>query len=194
MEIKSWIRKAISMCLVAFIVATYSMVALANSERIVGELLISGNNVNGQSPFVKVNDETVQSGRSIFSQSTIVTPDNASAIVNLGKVGKIELAPDTTLALSFSKNGIKGDLLSGRVTVLSAADSVNITTIDGNLVELKVGESVVATGGKAQTASSGSNASLFIAVGIIAASLAAIIYSATDDNSVDGGRAISPTR
>lgn len=194
MNRKLWIRKAISICLVAFIGATYSMVALANSERVVGELLISGNNVNGQSPLVKVNGETVQSGRSIFSSSTIVTPDNASAIINIGKIGKIELAPNTTLALSFSSSGINGNLLNGRVTILSAADSVNITTIDGNLVELNVGESVAANGGKAQTASSGSNTSLFIAVGIIAASLAAIIYTATDDNSVDGGRSVSPTR
>ncbi len=194
MNSKLWIRKAISMCLVSALMATYSMTALANSERIAGELLISGNNSNGQSPFVKVNGETVQSGRSIFSSSTIVTPGNASAIINLGKIGKIELAPNTTLALSFSKNGINGDLLNGRVTILNAADSVNITIIDGNLVSLNAGESATATGGKAQTRGSGSNASLFIAVGIIAASLAAIIYSATDDNSVDGGRPISPTR
>lgn len=194
MNSKLLIRKAISMCLVAFIAATYSMAALANSERVVGELLISGNNINGQSPFVKVNGETVQSGRSIFSSSTIVTPENAGAIINLGKIGKIELAPNTTLDLSFSSSGINGNLLSGRVTVLNSAKSVNITTIDGNSVSLDAGESAAATGGKAQTANTGSSASVFIAVGIIAASLAAIVYSAVSDNSVDGGRSVSPTR
>lgn len=194
MESKLWIRKALSMCLAISIIATYSTIALANPERIAGELLISGNNIDGQSPFVKVNGETVQSGRSIFSVSTIVTPDNAGAIINLGKIGKIELAPNTTLVLSFSKNGINGDLLNGRVTVLSAADSVNITTIDGNLLNLSVGESAVATGGKAQTANSGSGFSAFAAIGIIAASLAAIVVSATTGNTVGGGTSISPTR
>lgn len=194
MDNKLWIRKALSMCLVVTIIATYSMTALANSERVAGEILISGNNINGQSPFVKVNGETVQSGRSIFSASTIVTPDNAGAIINLGKIGKIELAPNTTLALSFSQKGINGDLLNGRVTVLSAADSVNITTIDGNLVNLSVGESATATGGKAQTGGSGSNLSLLIAVGVIAASLAGVIIAATNGNTVGGGNPVSPTR
>jgi hypothetical protein len=194
MDNKLWIRKALSMCLVVAITATYSMTALANSERVAGELLIYGNNFNGQSPFVKVNGETVQSGRSIFSSSTIVTPDNASAIINLGKVGKIELAPNTTLALSFSEDGINGNLLDGRVTVLNAADSVNITTTDGNLVKLNVGESATATGGKAQTSNSGNGLSALVTAVVIAASLAGILIAATSDNSEDGQRTVSPTR
>jgi len=194
MDSKSVFRKILSMCLVIAMIGTYSMVALANPEIVVGELLISASNINGQSPLVKVNGETVQNGRSIFSQSTIVTPNDASAIINLGKIGKIELAPDTTLALSFSQNGINGDLINGRVTVLSAAKNVNIKTFDGNVVELKVGESAAAIGGKAQTTSSVNNLSLFAAIGFIAASLAAIVISATTDNSVGGGSSISPTR
>lgn len=194
MNSRLWLRKALSICLMIAVIGTYSMAALANSERVAGELLISGNNINGQSPFVKVNGETVQSGRSIFSQSTIVTPDNASAIINLGKIGKVELAPNTTLVVSFSQNGINGDLLNGRVMVLSAADSVNIITLDGKVVELNAGESATATGGKAQTSSSGNSLSLLVAIGIIAASLATIIVSTTIDNSVGGGRSISPTR
>ena len=143
---------------------------------------------------MKVNGETVQSGRSLFSSSTIATPENASAIINFGKVGKIELAPNTTLALSFDKDSINGDLLNGRVTVLSAAANVNITTTDGNLVNLGVGESVTATGGKAQTGSSGSNLSLLVTIGVIAASLAAVIISATSSNSVGGGSSVSSLR
>lgn len=193
MNSKLVFNKALSMCLMIAIIGTYSMAALANSEQIVGELLISAKNINGQSVFVKVNDEAVQSGRSIFSQSTIVTPNNASAIINFGKVGKIELAPDTTLVLSFNQNGIGGDLLTGRVSVLSAESSVNITTTDGNSVELKVGESA-AVGGKAQTTSSGNSLSYFVALGVIVASLTAVVLSATTGNSVGGGTAISPTR
>ncbi len=194
MDSKLWIRKILSMCLVVAMIATYSMVTLANSEKVVAELSISGNNINGQSPLVKVNGETVQSGRSLFSSSTVATPENASAIINFGKVGKIELAPNTTLALSFDKDSINGDLLNGRVTVLSAAANVNITTTDGNLLNLGVGESVTATGGKAQTGSSGSNLSLLVTIGVIAASLAAVVISATSSNSVGGGSSVSSPR
>jgi hypothetical protein len=103
------------MCLVVATIATYSMVTLASSERVAGELTILGKNSDSETSFVKVNGEVAQSGRSIFSSSTIVTSNDAGAIINLGKIGKIELAPDTTLALSFNEKGISGDLLSGAV-------------------------------------------------------------------------------
>ncbi|MBA4184021.1 MAG: hypothetical protein H0X49_08415, partial [Acidobacteria bacterium] len=146
MNSKVWIRKALSMCLVVATIATYSMVALAGSERVAGELSVSGKIVNGETPFVKVNGEAAQSGRSIFSSSTIATPENASATVNIGRVGKIELAPNTTLALSFDERGINGDLLAGRVTVLNSSDTVNIKMLDGTITKLNVGNSAVATG------------------------------------------------
>lgn len=143
MNSKTLIRKALSLCLIVAIYATYSMVALAGTERIAGELLISGKNSS-----VKVNGETAQSGRSIFSASTISTPENTSAIINLGKLGKLELAPNTTANISFNDKGINGDLLSGKITVLGATDAVNIKTTEGKTVKLNAGESV--TAGKQQ--------------------------------------------
>ena len=182
MNRKLWVRKALSMCLAIFVTTTYSMVALAGSGRIAGEIIISGND-GGQTSLVKVNDEAVQSGRSIFSSSTIVTPDNASATINLGKIGKIELAPNTTLALSFSENGITGDLLNGRVTVLNAAQSVNITTIDGNVTKLNPGESASTTSGKAQTNNNtGGSTGLLLGI-VLAGAIVAIIVAATTDNN-----------
>lgn len=182
MNSKLWIRKALSMCLTVVITVTYSMVALAGSERVAGEIMISGN-INEQSPLVKVDGEAIQSGRSIFSSSTIVTPDNASAIINLGKIGKIELAPNTTLALSFSENGINGDLLNGRVTVLNAAQSVNITTIDGNVVKLNSGESASATSGKAQTTNKVSGKTGWLLGLVLGGAIVAIIVAARTNNN-----------
>lgn len=182
MNSKLWIRKALSMCLTVVITVTYSMVALAGSERVAGEIMISGN-INGQSPLVKVDGEAIQSGRSIFSSSTIVTPDNANAIINLGKIGKIELAPNTTLALSFSENGINGDLLNGRVTVLNAAQSVNITTIDGNVVKLNPGESASATSGKAQTTTKVSGKTGWLLGLVLGGAIVAIIVAARTNNN-----------
>jgi len=198
MNSKLWIRKALSMCLMVAMIATYSMTTLANSERVAGELSVSGKNVNGETPFVKVNGEAAQSGRSIFSSSTIATPDNANAIINLGKIGKIELAPNTTLALSFNEKGISGDLLAGQVTILNAADSVFIKTLNGT-VKLNAGDSAAATTGRAQddTDSKGGGAFLVWAL-ILGGAAAGIILAATTDNNriALGGNTtvISPTR
>ena len=93
MNSKVWFRKALSTCLVVATIATYSMVALAGSEKVAGELLITGKNINGESPFVKVNGEAAQSGRSIFSSSTVVTPENADAVINFGNLVKLNLLP-----------------------------------------------------------------------------------------------------
>jgi len=67
MNSKLWIQKALSMCLVVAIIATYSMVALASSEKAAGELLVTGKSINGETPFVTVNGETAKTGRSVFS-------------------------------------------------------------------------------------------------------------------------------
>ncbi len=137
MNSKTLIQKAVSLCLMVTIYAAYSMVTLASTERIAGELLISGKNSS-----VKVNGETAQSGRSIFSASTITTPENATAIINLGKIGKIELAPNTTLNISFTEKGISGDLLKGEVTVLGATEAVTVKTSEGKTVKLNAGQSI----------------------------------------------------
>jgi len=200
MNSKVWIRKALSMCLVVATIATYSMVALAGSERVAGELSVSGKIVNGETPFVKVNGEAAQSGRSIFSSSTIATPENASATVNIGRVGKIELAPNTTLALSFDERGINGDLLAGRVTVLNSSDTVNIKMLDGTITKLNVGNSAVATG-KIQddddSDNDGGGAVLIWAVILGGAAVGIILAATTDNNRIavgGGANIISPTR
>lgn len=200
MNSKVWIRKALSMCLVVATIATYSMVALAGSERVAGELSVSGKIVNGETPFVKVNGEAAQSGRSIFSSSTIITPENASATVNIKRVGKIELAPNTTLALSFDERGINGDLLAGRVTVLNSSDTINIKMLDGTITKLNVGNSAVATG-KIQddddSDNDGGSAVLIWAVILGGAAVGIILATTTDNNRIAvGGNTIvvSPTR
>ncbi|HEY0460506.1 MAG TPA: hypothetical protein VGC97_15325 [Pyrinomonadaceae bacterium] len=137
MNSKTLIRKALSLCLMVALYVTYSTVTLASTDKIAGELLISGKNSS-----VKVNGETAQNGRSIFTASTISTPANTSAIINLGKLGKIELAPNTTANISFTDKGINGDLLNGKITVLGATESVNIKTTEGKTVKLSAGESV----------------------------------------------------
>lgn len=194
MKSKVWIRKALSLCLVIAIYATYSMVALAASpDKIVGELTISG-----KSPLVKVNGEAVQNGRSIFSASTITTSEDSGAVINLGKVGKIELAPNTTISVTFNANGLNGDLLTGKVTALSA-DNVSIKTPDGKVTKLNAGESATAaTQKKDDDDDNDGGAAWWIFGLILGGAAAAIVIAATSDNNdinLGGGTVVvSPSR
>lgn len=203
MNSKLYIRKALSLCLAVAMLATYSMVTLAGTDKAAGELLISGKNVNGQTPFVKVNGEMVQSGLSVFSSSVIATPEDASAIINLGKIGKVELAPNTTFSITFDKKNISGDLLAGRLTVLSAADAVTVKTAEGKTLKLNAGET--ATSGKVQDDDDddddddGIFGGAFVVALLVGGALAAIIIAArsNDNNTISlgtGVTVISPTR
>lgn len=193
MNSKIWMRKALSMCLVVAIYATYSMVVLAASDKTVGELSVAGKN-----PAVMINGEEAQNGRSIFTSSTIVTPEATSAVVNIAKVGKVEIAPNTTLTLSFDENSISGSLTSGKVTVLDASNDVNFTTPDGKTVKLNAGESAVA--GKAQDDDDDNNGGggwIVWALIFGGAAAAVIIAASTDNNRValgGGTTVVSPSR
>lgn len=202
MNSKLWIQKALSTCLVFAVIVTYSMVALANSGKIAGELSVAGQNVNGEAPFVVVNGEPAKTGRSIFSASTIATPDNASAIINLGKIGKVELAPKTNLVLSFTEKGISGDLLSGKLTVVNASESVSVKTASGETLKLNAGESATSAG-KAQDddATTGGGGAAWLPWALVFGGAVAAIVIATgvtgDDNEIQlGGNSavVSPTR
>ena len=148
MNSKLWIRRALSAGLMVALLATYSMVALAASDRMAGELTVTGNGMNGDVPSVTVNGEAARSGRSIFTSSVIATPSNAGAVINLGKNGIIELAPNTTLTVSFDDRSVSGDLTAGKITVLGTSTGVNVKTSTGQMVKLSAGESVNAAGKK----------------------------------------------
>ena len=199
MNSKLWIRKALSLCLCVAILATYSMVALAAPGKAAGELTVSGKNVGGETPFVFVNGDTARSGRSVFSGSTITTPETASAVLNLGKFGKIELAPATSLTLTFDNKGIFGDLTSGKVTVLGANDSVAIKTLNGKTVQVTAGQSVAASG-KAQDDDDDDKhdgSGWWIWAAIFGGAAVGLIWTALSDSDIQvggGGTVISPIR
>ena len=218
MNSKLWIRKALTLCMMVALVATYSMVALANTGKAVGELIVTGNSSGADAPFVIVNGEAAKSGRTIFSSSTISTPDGAGAIVNLGKAGKIELAPKTNLTLSFDNASISGELSTGSLTVLNAAQSVNIKTSTGETFVLNSGETASAEGVKTAAAdhrdANGTcidddkdgkldcddegGAAWWIWAAIFGGAIAGIVIAATSDNNriaLGGGTTVvSPTR
>ena len=196
MNSKVWFRRTLSSGLMVAILATYSMVALASPAAAVGELTISATG-NG-SPNVTVNGETARSGRSIFSSSVISTPENASAVINLGKAGSIELAPNSTFAVSFDSSSINGDLTKGTLTVLGASAPVNVKTVSGEMAKLNAGESASATGKKKDDDDSHGGAAWWLWAVVFGGAAAGILIATTqNDNNVQlGGSAVtvSPTR
>ena len=195
MDSKQLVRKILTLCLTVVIFATYSMVTLAASDKIVGELSISGKNIQGE---VTVNGEAAQNGRSIFSSSTVATSPNASAIISVAKVGRIELAPDTTMVVSFNEKGFTGDLITGKITALGVSDNVSVKTPDGKVIKLNAGESAAAGQTQTQTQTNkGGGAWIWYAL-IMGGAAAAIVLAATSDsnNTATGGNSIiiSPLR
>jgi hypothetical protein len=177
------------------ILATYSMVALASPAASVGELTISAS--GSDTPNVTVNGETAKSGRSIFSSSVISTPENATAVINLGKAGSIELAPNSTFTVSFDSSSVSGDLTAGTITVLGASSPVNVKTVGGQMAKLNAGESVSAAGAKQTNNNSGGAAWWLWAVVFGGAAAGILIATTQGNNDIQlGGNAvtISPTR
>jgi len=124
---KTWSRKFVAILVAAAILSVYSMLTLATTGAPSGELSVTGD--------VSVNGQRVTSGGTIFSGSAIVTAKDSSATVSLGKLGRIELAPNTSLRLTFVDNAIAGLLDAGRARVSTPAGvSVSLTTKDGAVV------------------------------------------------------------
>jgi hypothetical protein len=148
MNSKTWIKKGLTACLSVAILATYSMIALAAQGNAVGDLTITGKSG------VTVNGEAAQSGRTIFSSSLVKTSENSGATLNLGKFGKIEVAPNSTFDLKVDNNGVAGNLVEGKVTSLTSDVTV---TANGKTTKINAGESVAsgAKGGDDQRDSNG---------------------------------------
>src|ERR671936_2476830 len=100
---RNWSRKSIAFAVAIAVLSVYSMVALAKGEqKNSAELSVSGQ--------VTVNGQAAISGATVFSDSVIATAANSSAVVSLGKLGRVELLPNTTVKLSFADNNISASL------------------------------------------------------------------------------------
>jgi hypothetical protein len=193
MNRKLWIQKALSAGMLATLIATYSMVTLANTGKAVGELTVNGSD---DTSFVTINGEPAKSGRTIFSSSTITTPESFGATVNLGKAGRISFAPNTTVALNVDGDAVTGDLTAGSLTVLSAANGVNVKTMTGETVTVNAGETANANSGAKQTKSTSSLEWFGWAV-VVGAAAVVIVWTALDGNDSQfgsGSTVISPVR
>src|SRR5260370_31950028 len=118
---RTWSRKSIAFCGAVAMLSVYSMVALATpGQKASGELSVSGQ--------VTVNGQAAISGATVFSDSVIATAANSSATISLGKLGRVELFPNTSVKLSFSDANISASLEAGRIQVSTLSDARAILT------------------------------------------------------------------
>ncbi len=191
MRLKQWANCGLSSVLVLAIIVTYSMVSLAASSKPVGELIVSGGPENAS---VNVNGESAKSGRTLFTNSTISTPDGMQAILSLGKTGKLQLAPNTTFSLASDTGTVTGSLVSGRITVLNSLGGITVNNLSGETVVLGSGESIEANASSAVRQTGGAGGlkpwHWAVIVGAAAAVLIIVLASRGDDDSTP----VSPIR
>jgi hypothetical protein len=103
------------------------MVALAVPKDVTAEISVTGQ--------VTVNGQSVVSNSTFISGGTIVTGPNSTALVSMGKLGRIEVQADSNLVLNFSSTGIVGVLSSGKARVSNSAGiPTTITTKDATVI------------------------------------------------------------
>lgn len=122
------IRKSVSLLVAVSVWSVFSMAVIAAPDDTMGEITITG----GQ---VTVNGQNVVSGSTVTSDSTIVTETNATATINLGKNGRVEVLSDSTLNLKFSSNSIIGMLTAGKIRITNSAGvATSVTTRNATVI------------------------------------------------------------
>src|SRR5262245_30086489 len=124
-------RKMITIALMMSVSCFYSLAttsvlaqSTSKSGTRAGELTVAGS--------VILNGTQAISGATIFSDSKIKTARNSGATVNLGKLGRIQLGPESEMTLRFSEGNIGGNLTAGRAVVSTPAGvSIAVATATG---------------------------------------------------------------
>ena len=84
---------------------------------------------------VKVDGRDVGSGFNVTTGTTTTTAKGSSAVVSLGKLGRVEVFPSSSVNLDFDNDSIKVKLEAGRVRVSSGSGiTASVSTRDGETV------------------------------------------------------------
>jgi hypothetical protein len=87
----------------------------------------------------KINGLSAISGMTVFSNNRIQTGSHGAAVINLGRLGRIECGAETDMTLRLSDASIGGELRSNRVVVSARA---------GIAISINTAKSVVTTDGQ----------------------------------------------
>ena len=182
----NWLRNITAACLAMVIFTTSSMIALAGTETksLMGEITVSGQNTNGNVPSVLLNGENAFTGRTFFSNGTIITSEAVTSTVKLGKLGYVTMSPNTTLTLSFDEKTISGTLSAGNAQVFNAEG------VDVNIQNLGNATTSVAPMNKAQdddddgVFSNSAVGPIIVFAGIVAAAVILVVVNDDDDDDL----------
>jgi len=96
------------------------MVAFALPVDVTGEITVSGQ--------VTVNGQPAVSNSTILSGAVITAAKGSSAVVSLGKLGRVEVQSETTVTLRFTDNSFVTMLDTGKVRVSNSSGISNTVT------------------------------------------------------------------
>ena len=124
---KNTFRKFVTLITVGAVWTVYSMVAVALPVDQTGEITVTGQ--------VTVNGQPAVSSSTVLSGAVIAAGANSSAVVSLGKLGRVEVLADSNATLIFSGNSIVVNLSQGQTRVSSSAGTAaTVTTKDATVV------------------------------------------------------------
>ena len=118
-------RRSLALCLtLAFLAGAVQFVLPgARAQEAVGQLTITGK--------VKVNGQPAATGDIVLSGATVQTAKGSSAVVSLGKLGRVEALPATQMTLRYDDSSISILIDSGTVRVQTGPGvAATITTKD----------------------------------------------------------------
>lgn len=127
MRITNIINKTISVLALSALMTSFSMVTLAGTAKVNGEITVVGQ--------VSVNGASVVSGSTVASGSVITTGENASASINLGKAGRVEILSNSNITLNFGAAEITAVMTSGKARIMNTAGvATTIATKDATVI------------------------------------------------------------
>lgn len=125
-------RKFTAVCVALALLCLYLNVTPAapreeETRPVYGELSAKGD--------VSINGSQAISGLTVFPDSLIATGEKASATISFGRLGRTELAPNSSIRLDFTGSANSISLDAGRVRVsVPAGHKASVTTKDGAVV------------------------------------------------------------
>lgn len=117
---KNLLRKSVTLMTLAAVWCVYSTVAYAVPVDSTAEITVTGQ--------VTINGQPALSNTTVLSGSVISTGAGSSAIVSLGKLGRVEISSDSSMTLNFGANNIIAIVDSGKVRVSAAAGVATTAT------------------------------------------------------------------
>lgn len=122
MNKKIWRVRTLALSLTLIFLAGLAQLAapVTRAQDPVGLLTVTG--------MVKVNGQPAATGDIVASGSGVQTAAHSSGVVSLGKLGRVEALPETSMKLRYDDNSI---------SILIESGSVRVSTGEGVTAEIK---------------------------------------------------------